>query len=499
MRVWQEYLSHASSNLSRFRVPVVQAKYHRCLEALDALRAGSSSVASRKQQPPPPPAVVEAAELDIFVASCYFQAAAGFQERALACFQAMLEANLRLPGEFRAEPVLRGQPLHYLEAFWESGVARYGEPGAPGFATWLQYRRASRPLPPLPADVAAAGAAAGAPAPAHPPRLHGLTEWQRWLEIEAFREQRHWQSWRPPPGTDEECEDPDRVALFDDVAGHLFRLGSLTARVELVLATAELLGASLPARVSSSHRRTLAAAQRLTRCQRLLQPLAAGMAAVARALQRGVTEWEKRAPGFLPIVAGGVGEIVDAPDPFRPGRARVSGMAIGDLEEVWGGLLPQGEPAAVAETVDAGDLAALLREAPHGWFPEPWAAADLAADGRASMALRVLEQAQADFPQAAALRMAYIDVLEATSSKRARKATKTMLKQPAHRSDLRLYARYARLEAAAGHADDAHKVRKRQTRRRRNWERRAEWGARRQRRLCLSGSKKAKKAVLTQA
>jgi hypothetical protein len=467
--LWREFLAYASSTLARFRVPQVQAKYHSCLETLDNLRQRGKMALAGLAPPYNTLAAVEAALLDVFTASCEFQAQAGFQERALGCYQAQLEANLRLPGEFRGVSSLRGQPSRYLEAFWEAAVPRYGEPGAPGFAHWLQFKRAGRPLPDPAPEVRIAMEAALAPPPDHPPQLTGVTEWQRWLEVERYRERRHWQSWRPAPGADEDeeaCDDPDRICLFDDVAGHIFRLSSEASKAELVLRAAEFLGASLPARVSSAHQRTAAAALRLTGSRHLFAPLVGCMAALARGLRRSVEDWERRAPGFLPVVAGGLGDVVDRADPFKPGRARVSGMTVGDLPEVWGGLLPPLEPEGTAGLRDAppaletGDLALILEEAPRGWFPTQWEEEDLQPAGRGALALQLLEQAQDDLSQtsAAAIAMARMDILESFSVKRAKKAMKALLKQPAYRNNLRFYVRYARLEAAAGKPADAHKV-----------------------------------------
>ena len=473
--LWREYLAFASSTLSRFRVPGVLAKHQGCLETLDALRQRGKMALAHLAPPHNTLDAVEMAMLDVFTASCDFQARAGFQERALGCYQAQLEANLRLPGEFRGLGSLRGQPLHFLEAFWEAEVPRYGEPGTPGFAHWLQYKRAGRPLPPLSPDVEAEKRAALAPPPDHPPQLTGVTEWQRWLEVERFRERRHWQSWRPAPNGDaDDCDDPDRICLFDDIAGHVFRVANTGTKAELALRAAEFLGAALPARVSSAHQRTNAAALRLTSSRHLFAPLVGCMAALARGLQRGVEEWERRAPGFLPVVAAGLGEVVDVADPFKPGRARVSGMTIGDLPEVWGGLLPPLSPTpedtpapapAPAEGTSAGaggDLAAILGEAAQGWVPTRWDEEDMASAGRGAQALRLLEQAEADLPAGSAaattVAMARIDVLQHFGLKRAKKAMKALLKQPAHRNNLRFYVRYAQLEAAAGKAADAHKV-----------------------------------------
>lgn len=44
--------------------------------------------------------------------------------------------------------------------------------------------------------------------------------WQQWLQTEEWREANHWQPWRPNTGeTEEECDDPERIVMFDDIVG----------------------------------------------------------------------------------------------------------------------------------------------------------------------------------------------------------------------------------------------------------------------------------------
>ncbi len=446
-KLWQEYLAYAVSSLARFRVHDVQAKYHQCIQTLDKMREGAAGAsASRRAQ-------IEEALLEVVAASCAFLTQAGFQERAVAIFQCLCEVNLSLPGEFRNVVSLQGEPLQFLEAFWESRVGRFGERAAVGFSTWLQHKRAGRPLP---VDATSTSYPA---LPSNPARLEGVTAWQRWLEVEWFREQTHWQSWRPGPGEgDEDLEDVDRLVVFDDVAGHMIRLTSQQRVVELVLMFAEALGAALPPRHSSSHARSLAAAQRMTAAGDMFDSLAACMTALAQSLHRGLEDWERRAPGILPLIANrngsGLEMVVD--EAARPNAARVSGMAVGDLADVWGVLLPGKE---LRRPGDVEQLDSLLQEAPCGWHPRSWSQADKAAEtGRAAMALRVLEQAMALLPQEFALRLAYIDVYQAVDLKAARKATKATLKQAEHRNSLKLYSRFAKLEIAGGNLPDAWKV-----------------------------------------
>lgn len=79
--------------------------------------------------------------------------------------------------------------------------------------------------------------------------------WQAWLEIEQLREQHHWLPWRPETEqSDEDCEDPDRMVLFDDISSSLFRINSEELKFELVWTFLEFLGANpLPLYPSCSY------------------------------------------------------------------------------------------------------------------------------------------------------------------------------------------------------------------------------------------------------
>ena len=65
-----------------------------------------------------------------------------------------------------------------------------------------------------------------------------------WLEIEALREHHHWLPWQPDVSqgqSEDDCEDPDRLVVFDDVKPLIFEV-SKTFHLDLVLAFAEFLG-----------------------------------------------------------------------------------------------------------------------------------------------------------------------------------------------------------------------------------------------------------------
>ena len=155
---------------------------------------------------------------------------AGFGERALAAYQALIEVNCFLPPVYQTYRTLVGEPLAYFEHFWESSTPRIGEQGpfypqsristrfetlwvgAVGFARWLELRTHNSTTPSYQGHHPALVPEGMAPlALLSSPWLScralivtypcglglaGITTWQKWLEVEQFRAQSHWLPWR---------------------------------------------------------------------------------------------------------------------------------------------------------------------------------------------------------------------------------------------------------------------------------------------------------------
>lgn len=62
----------------------------------------------------------------------------GHTERAMALFQAQLEYNLFCP--IVLQDVNKSDQMDFLSAFWDSGVPRFGEVNAAGWATWVNNK-----------------------------------------------------------------------------------------------------------------------------------------------------------------------------------------------------------------------------------------------------------------------------------------------------------------------------------------------------------------------
>jgi hypothetical protein len=72
---------------------------------------------------------------DVFGQYCRFLVQSGYTEKAVASCQALVEFNLFRPPLLNLTPTPQSATL--FESFWNSGVARFGEVGAKGWAAWM--------------------------------------------------------------------------------------------------------------------------------------------------------------------------------------------------------------------------------------------------------------------------------------------------------------------------------------------------------------------------
>ncbi|TRZ00694.1 hypothetical protein DNTS_009532 [Danionella cerebrum] len=70
-------------------------------------------------------------------------------------------------------------------------------------------------------------------------------KWKIWLNVEASREATQWLPWRPDKSkgqSEEDCEDPDRQVLFDDIGSSMIRVDRADLQLQLILSFLQFLG-----------------------------------------------------------------------------------------------------------------------------------------------------------------------------------------------------------------------------------------------------------------
>lgn len=187
----------------------------------------------------------------------------GHTEKAVACFQAMIELNCLCPSELSETTPTSGQ-LAFLETFWDSGQPRFGETGAVGWMTWmnksltdkkplglenLDLKKIFKALDPTKKKDSGLQSTTEI----EEQMVKGMPKRKAWLKVEVSRDNSQLKPWQPDTEkgeTDDDCEDPERLVLFDDLSSYLFKLKKMDNTLKLVLHFLEFLG--VPITPSSS-------------------------------------------------------------------------------------------------------------------------------------------------------------------------------------------------------------------------------------------------------
>ncbi|XP_051006421.1 nuclear exosome regulator NRDE2 [Acomys russatus] len=229
--LWQRYLSFCQSQFGTFSVSKLHSLYGKCLSTLSAVKDGS--MLSHPVLPG-----TEEAMFALFLQQCHFLRQAGHSEKVISLFQAMVDFTFFKPDSVK-ELSTKVQ-VEFFEPFWDSGEPRVGEKGARGWRAWMhQQERGGWVLvnpdedeeEPEEDDLEI--------------KDRALPRWQIWLAVERSRDQRHWRPWRPDKTkkqTEEDCEDPERQVLFDDIGQSLIRLSSPSLQFQLIEAFLQVLG-----------------------------------------------------------------------------------------------------------------------------------------------------------------------------------------------------------------------------------------------------------------
>ncbi|XP_009073864.1 PREDICTED: protein NRDE2 homolog, partial [Acanthisitta chloris] len=229
--MWKKYLLFCQSQFTTFSVSKINSLYGKCLTTLAAVQDGS--MVSHPLLPG-----TEEAMLAIFIQQCHFLRQAGHSEKAVSLFQALIDFTFFKPDSVKDLPT-RGQ-VEFFEPFWDSGEPRIGEKGARGWKAWMHQQEKG-------GWVALKSDDEDDEEIDEDQEIKDKTlpKWHIWLDIEYSREARHWLPWRPDKGkkeTEEDCEDPERQVLFDDLGPSLIRLSNPDLQSQLLYSFLQFLG-----------------------------------------------------------------------------------------------------------------------------------------------------------------------------------------------------------------------------------------------------------------
>ncbi|XP_015245421.1 PREDICTED: protein NRDE2 homolog [Cyprinodon variegatus] len=229
--LWKKYLLFTQSYFSSFTVTKVNSSYGKCLSTLSSVRDGS--MVSHPALPG-----IEDDMLDIFIQQCHFLRQSGHSEKAVSLFQAMMDFTYFKPDSVKNLPTK--QQVDFFETFWDSGEARVGEVGARGWKAWMtEQERGGWVQPPAEEEEEEEDE------DEEEVKDRSLPRGTIWLDVESSREALHWLPWRPDKAkgqSEEDCEDPDRQVLFDDIGPSLICLSSQELQLRFLLSFLSFLG-----------------------------------------------------------------------------------------------------------------------------------------------------------------------------------------------------------------------------------------------------------------
>jgi hypothetical protein len=125
--LWHEYILFKRSNFSHFSVSNMRSEYSRLIANLLDQKTQINNIVEMEQ--------VEYRLIKLFYESCIFEQQSGFNERAIALCQAMIELNFNSPYEYNNNTW--EQQMNRFGEFWQSETPRFGEEGAKGWNNWL--------------------------------------------------------------------------------------------------------------------------------------------------------------------------------------------------------------------------------------------------------------------------------------------------------------------------------------------------------------------------
>ena len=258
--LWLGYIHFCQTNFSSFKTSSVTSVYCKCISTLASILEGT--LKSHQPLPDTPASMVA-----IFSLYCGYLKQAGLLERAIACYQALVEFNLCIPHELEEAGVSLQSMKEFFEPYWDSGMPRFGEDGAMGWSNWSEANKTSsasrRLLGLLPDRVFVSGkegegkkAVDDAEGDEEVKKkdveeveldlVSGLSVPLAWSVLEEYRTTHNCFPWQPDVGKGEsldDCADPDRIVTFDDVSQTLFKISDPDLKFTLVLSFLSFLGA----------------------------------------------------------------------------------------------------------------------------------------------------------------------------------------------------------------------------------------------------------------
>ncbi|KAJ3158625.1 hypothetical protein HDU86_002588 [Geranomyces michiganensis] len=241
--LWKQYLDFRQTSYSAFTVSSCLDTYETCIRAIDLGPRSAMSVETREEL-----------LLHVFARACAMLSQAGFIERAVASYQAMIEFTCFCPPAFAS--LTFAQRMGMFEEWWEGEASRFGERDAKGWAGSVMGMSGQGgddgvagnadpdvALPPLPEEGEDAMESFAA--------REAHSEFYGWLPRRgaAFDEGND----RDDGGDEDDADDdPYRTIVFDDVSTLMFAITLPASRARLIHSFLHFLSVPFDGGVSSN-------------------------------------------------------------------------------------------------------------------------------------------------------------------------------------------------------------------------------------------------------
>lgn len=229
--LWQEYLLYVQSDLVSMTLSSVVKAYKNCFRTLLGIYTGTLRTHKPEEN-------AEEALLVVLLQFVIFLWRAGCSEKAVCILQCMIEFNLNTPHDSHEN---LKQKKERFEVFFESDEPRFSEDG------W-SARSHSPPSSTVSATLITCTTFS---TPTFDEVLEEKKKTLRekiWTELEIIREMSQFEPFR---GCHDDCEDTDRIVLYDDISFALFNLPSPDLMFQLLISFLLLLGVPIPKRMLS--------------------------------------------------------------------------------------------------------------------------------------------------------------------------------------------------------------------------------------------------------
>ena len=241
--LWIRYTEFTRTQFSTFSLSSLTTLYHKAFSTLTSILEGVMKSHAAEQG-------TDDNLLALFSQFTHCLAAAGQNERAIACYQALVEFNLGCPSSISSVGTSSKERVEFFEPFWDSGAPRLGETRAVGWGQWMEATQTQTPTKPLAFINTPFLSHSGLPQSSDTnegsdPELELITGCslpEAWLRLENHRQMNDALPFR---GSEDDLSDPERAVLFEDVSQSLFRVDDPTLRLKLVLGYLQFLGVEL--------------------------------------------------------------------------------------------------------------------------------------------------------------------------------------------------------------------------------------------------------------